>query len=235
MRKLFVVSILVLTFCAAVFAQTDTISPCPKIEVTGPASAAAAGETLTFTANVDADNPDSLTYNWTVSDGTIIEGLGTPTIKVAISSETGGETITANVEIKGLPAHCKNTNSAQVQIPPVCYLPRVVDDYGRMPFREEKYRLANVASELKQTADFAAFFIIRIAPKDTYSSVKKRIANISKYLSETQKIPNERIQFRFMESDEQNTRVYLFPIAISDTLLDGETRLEEIRPPTNKP
>lgn len=66
-----------------------------------------AGETAFFTANVGGGGGD-ITYNWTVSKGEIIEGQGTPAIKVATTSEMAGEEIKASVKFGG-DAFCSGT------------------------------------------------------------------------------------------------------------------------------
>jgi hypothetical protein len=54
---------------------------CPTLEVTG-GGGVKGGETVEFTANVSGGTAADITYNWTVSQGEIIEGQGTPKIKV---------------------------------------------------------------------------------------------------------------------------------------------------------
>lgn len=88
---------------------------CPTIAVNTSASAVKAGETLTFTANVSGGSSD-IFYNWIVSDGEIIEGQGTPVIKVATTSKTAGKIVKATVEIDGICEDCSKTESATVSI-----------------------------------------------------------------------------------------------------------------------
>ncbi len=211
--------------------DNKTKSTCPTIEVIGPAGVTVAGEPITFTANVTSDDADSLVYNWTVSDGTIIEGLGTPVIKVATNSEMGGTVVTAVVEIEGLSIKCKKTAWAEAQIPDVCYLPRKTDEYEHLPFKDEKPRLANVAVELKQDANSVAFFIIYVGEKDTYLSVKTRVDGISKYLTNIQKIPVERFQFVFSKAEAQRTVIYVFPSGETAPIPEEDAiKLEDLKP-----
>ncbi len=233
MRKLFIVSILTMTFCAEMFAQTKTL-PCPVISVTGPAGVTNAGETITFTANISEINTTPIAYSWTISDGTIIEGFGTSVIKVATNSDTAGKIVTATVEINGLPIDCNKTALGTAQIPYLCVLPRTLDIYEKMSFQEEKARLANLAFELNENTDFEnidfiALFIIYLVKEDTYSSVKKRIDNISKYLIENQQIPKERFRFHFSENGVQRTVIYILPPDVVDNFSNGVKNLAELR------
>lgn len=225
-------SIFVLVFCVGIVAQTDKPSPCPIVDVIGPAGVTISGETMTFTANVNSDDDASLIYSWTVSDGTISEGQGTPIIKVITTTEPSEkEYITATVEVKGLPENCANKASERSVVAIGCRLPITFDEYGKMPFREEKARLANLAFELKKNTDFAALIIIYLAKEDTYSSVKNRVNNVSNYLTENQQIPKERFKFLFSEFDTQKTVIYTLPPSAIDNFSDGEKSLTDLRSP----
>ena len=91
---------------------------CPSLSVTGPSSAMLdSGETMTFSANVSGGSQDQsdVTYNWSVDQGTIIEGQGTPVITV----DTNGlenTTVTASVVIGGL---CESCGEVQAEVKPV--------------------------------------------------------------------------------------------------------------------
>lgn len=71
---------------------------CPALWINTPPSPTQAGETMTFTANISGGSADKVTYNWTISDGKIIEGQGTPVIKVATNSRMTGKIVTATAE-----------------------------------------------------------------------------------------------------------------------------------------
>lgn len=99
-----------------VFSQTcGGLCNCPMLSVNAPKLPVKAGETMTFSANVGGAG-ESVTYDWTVSDGKIIKGQGTPVIRVAINSKMAGQTIIATVEIGGVCEECQRTESASVSI-----------------------------------------------------------------------------------------------------------------------
>ncbi len=54
-------------------------------------------------------------YKWTISGGKIIEGQGTPAIKIDTTG-MAGTTITVEVEILGLCPECLNKVSANVKV-----------------------------------------------------------------------------------------------------------------------
>lgn len=86
---------------SAVVRACDCVCPCfcPTLLVTG-GGVVSPGGSVAFIANVLGGTAIDLTYNWTVSQGEIIKGQGTPQIKVRTTREMIG-TITATVEIGG--------------------------------------------------------------------------------------------------------------------------------------
>lgn len=89
----------------------EKICECPTISVTGPARTVEPGESMTFTANVSGGNQEITSFNWTVSQGTITSGQGTPTITVDTTG-LSNTTITATVTIVGTDPECRCTTEA---------------------------------------------------------------------------------------------------------------------------
>jgi hypothetical protein len=87
----------------------DGADQCSSITVTGIAGE---GPNALFSANVTS-LVENLTYNWSVSSGTIEAGQGTLQINVAGLT---GESVTAMVEVGGGPASCPSTASATVDL-----------------------------------------------------------------------------------------------------------------------
>jgi hypothetical protein len=122
--------------------------PCPTVDVSS-ASEVDEGAPITFTANVAGAG--SVTYNWSVSAGTISGGQGTSSITVD-TANLGGQTVTATVEVGGLRPSCPSTKSASTavkqKVVPNCVK---VDEYGNIKFNDEKARLDAFASALQGT------------------------------------------------------------------------------------
>lgn len=93
---------------------------CPGISVYPYSDEITAGDTLIITCVTQFLKTD-VTYNWTISAGTIISGQGTARILVN-TAETGGMFITATVELGGLPAKCATTASASAEVIPAAQL-----------------------------------------------------------------------------------------------------------------
>jgi hypothetical protein len=67
---------------------------CPPIDVTGPSGVTNPGDTMSFTASVSGNASN---YNWSVSQGEIISGQGTPSITVQTTRDMQGGNVTATV------------------------------------------------------------------------------------------------------------------------------------------
>ena len=85
---------------------------------------------MTFTATVSGGSQTNVTYNWTVSAGSITNGQGTPSITVDTTGLVGQE-VTATVEIGGdLCADCQRSaqSSGSVAAAPPVKEPRRIDE-----------------------------------------------------------------------------------------------------------
>ena len=112
--------LVILLFAPGVFGQE-----CPIVSVTCPDSSD--GDSIIFHAAVTG-NPDKATYRWTVSTGTITAGQGSPSITVS-GPGFEGQTLTATVEVEGIPKECASTASCSVKVCGIA-LPRKFDEYG---------------------------------------------------------------------------------------------------------
>ena len=92
-----------------------TLGPCvcPTLDVIAPEIVTNQSSILTFEAKAGDGDIDGLSYNWYVSAGKIIEGQGTPTIKV---DAEGAKEVTATVQIGGFCETCARTTSFTTKI-----------------------------------------------------------------------------------------------------------------------
>ena len=87
-------------------------SACPQVRVSGP-ERLRPGQPVNFNAEVTGIDPSARpTFNWTVSAGTISGGQGTDSIKVDTAGLSGGQTVTATVDVGGFDRHCSPSASA---------------------------------------------------------------------------------------------------------------------------
>ncbi len=84
------------------------IDKCPKLVITCPGELPESGKIYVVKLRVEAaDSAKKLSYKWSVSSGEIVDGQGTPTLKVRFTDKS----LTATVEVGGLRANCGNTAS----------------------------------------------------------------------------------------------------------------------------
>lgn len=143
----FIISAHVAGVCSAFAPARDIcVDDCAQTEIAGP-SDALSGENLKFSVSQPSQKLGNvLTYNWTVSAGTIVSGQGTPTITVDTTG-IGGITLEVTVIIGGLPKACTKVTSCNVFGGIRCIRP--LDEYGNIKFYDEQARLDNYAVELQ--------------------------------------------------------------------------------------
>lgn len=91
----------------------DRCLMCPAFSIDAPTLPTEAGETMIFSAGVSGGNAETIFYNWAVTYGKIIEGQGTPTIKVATNRKLAGKVVKATANFKwDCSEICNNTASA---------------------------------------------------------------------------------------------------------------------------
>ena len=152
--------------CGKTQTQTITIAECdcvikcvcPTLSVTGPAGVTERGAAMTFTANVSGGTAQNITYNWSVSAGTIASGQGTPSITVTAPSD-GTTNVTATVEI-GLDVDCDCQKSASETAPVAPeILPVLVDEFGKLPNDDIRGRLDAFFAELSNNPNNQGYII----------------------------------------------------------------------------
>jgi hypothetical protein len=132
--------------------------PCPTVSVSC-ASTADPGTPIKFTASVSGGEGLTLTYNWSVSAGTITSGQSTNEITVDTTG-LGGQTVTATVSLGGVDPSCTGTTascSTSITAPPPP--PTKFDEYGDIRFNDEKARLDNFAIQLQNQPGSTATII----------------------------------------------------------------------------
>ena len=178
--------------CGKTMTQTVAIVNCPDcrvncacatIGVNGPAGVTPPGGTMTFTANVSGGSQDvALTYNWTVSAGTIESGQGTPSIVVRAPADGSVSNITATVDVGGQRADCNcptQANETAAVAPPV--RATEVDTFGKLPNDEVKARVQNFYTQLANDPTAQGYIIIYGTPKEI-AARRKQITNAITFL-----------------------------------------------------
>jgi hypothetical protein len=153
------------------------VCACPTVTITGPPDVTSPGNTMTFTANVSGMD---VTYNWSVSDGTIESGQGTSSITVRTTLAMAGGNVTATLNIGGTDPACSCTTQF-TETAPVAPNPQsvVVDEFGPQNPDQIKARVDNFYIQLNNNPNSRGFIINYGTP----AQIKARKAQIDKAIA----------------------------------------------------
>jgi hypothetical protein len=203
---------------------------CPTITVDCPTSLTQAGQSVTFTASSSGGDPNAtLTYNWTVSAGTISSGQGTSSITVDTTG-VGGQSITATVSVGGLDPRCTASASctATIGAQPVA---RRFDTYGNIKRNDEKARLDNFANELQADPGSQGYIIGYGGRTSRPGEGQARADRAKDYLVNSRGIDAGRIQTMdggYME--EPTTELWIVPQGATPPTASPTVDPSEVKP-----
>jgi hypothetical protein len=189
-------------------------SVCPVISVTGPAGIWVPGERIQFAVSLEGNIPPNVAYQWSISEGEIADGQGTANI--AIRTKPSQSSLTATIEIKGLPKECPNVASETggYTIEPVALL---VDESSVALDRINKRGLDKLVEELKRKSTSFGYIIEYVPPDTSQKTINRKIKLLSDYLGKTRGIDRERFKIIFVEfasaerSAQNRTKLYAIP------------------------
>jgi hypothetical protein len=179
---------------------------CPTLDVTGPSAAVAPGEVMTFTATVTGGSQATVTYDWSVTSGTIIEGQGTPAIRVQTTPEMAGTNVTATVNIGGLCETCTERSASETGIVAAPARASETDSFGVLPNDEVRGRLDAFFSQLQNDPTATGYIINYGSDRD----VARRETLIRNHIT-FRNFDASRITFVRGEGTELRTRLFLVP------------------------
>ncbi len=163
---------------------------CPSLLITCP-DRVEVDQPLTFTSGVTGSFGSATpTYDWTVSAGSIIEGQGTPSIKVDTKG-LAGQTIRASLSMGGLNLDC--SASCAITIPPPRPSCRKFDEFPDISRNDEKARLDNFAIELQNDPTSTGYVIVYPGVRGRPGTVQTRSTRIVDYLVNSRGFDSRRI------------------------------------------
>lgn len=183
---------------------------CPTtFDVSGPSAVTKPGDTMTFTANVSGGSAENITYNWSVSAGSIESGQGSPSITVRVPADLFNSNITATVEISGtnLCAECPRTQSETAPTAPKDII-TPFDTFGPLPNDEVRGRLDNYFVALRNDPTATGYIVIDGPERDA----ARRETLIRNHMR-LRKFPTDRIQIVRGDTSagEVFTKLYVIP------------------------
>jgi len=194
------------TVTVAACADCVQICECPSLSVSGP-GVVNPGSPMTFTANLSGSA--SVTYNWSVSAGTISSGQGTSSITVDTAGLAGSSNVTATVNIGGLDSSCGCTTTASetgsIAAAPVA---TQIDEFGKATNDDIKARVDGFYTQLNANPNAQGYIINYGTPAE----IKARRAAINKAIA-FRKYDASRVTFVDGPDNGSgvNTKFYLVP------------------------
>ena len=152
------------------------ICSCPTLSINGPSGVTTAGQSMNFTATSSGD----VTYNWSVSAGTISSGQGTSSVMVDTTGLAPGSSVTATVEIgnANMCAECPKVQSATAELARKIE-PELVDTYGKLKDDDVKARIDGYYTQLNNDPSSHGYIIIYGTP----AQIKAARAQIMKAIT----------------------------------------------------
>lgn len=162
---------------------------CPTVNISCP-DPVSIDQPVTFTSTLNGSLGNVVpVYNWTVSAGTIIEGQGTPTIRVDTKG-LAGQSIRAAVELGGYNVACSANCAVEFPIPLTC---RKFDEFAELSRNDEKARLDNFFIDLQNDPTSTAHVIVYPGQRGKYGAVQTQISHITDYLINSRGLDARRI------------------------------------------
>jgi hypothetical protein len=154
--------------------------PCSTLKVECPSELPSADQLLTFTARVEYADPNAkLSYEWTISSGTLTSGQNTSTI--VVKQNGFGSSVTATVKVGGVAPECHNIASCTFmpESPPIS---RRFDQYGKLSLEYERARLDNFVIELQNNPGAQGYVIAYEGQRSRARTASARLKRIKDYL-----------------------------------------------------
>lgn len=196
------------------FSQVSpTAGECPTFYVTGPACITAPGELHWFEATVKGRETESLEFDWRVSIGKIVKREGKAKIGVLITDNKAGHSLTATVEVKGLPEGCSNVASETGGICDCGPEAILMDEFSIAPSKIDSPRLISAVVEIEKNRNDQLYIIEYFPLKTTKVVVDRKIAAIRDHLSKILRFDLNRVTIVAAPSEDNEplTRIYSIP------------------------
>jgi hypothetical protein len=158
-----------------------------------PATAASAEFTAVIRPKVEERLEKSVTYEWTVSAGTITEGQGTSKIKVDYGSEIDGSSITANVRVPSGEFYFQDLSNACTTSVEVSQ--RVIDEMERPNCERLQAAMDMAGAEMSNNPADRLFAVVH--PGKTESSFARGYASQVSAWVRTRRFDPNRVTIAF--------------------------------------
>lgn len=173
--------------------RPEEVSHCPFLRIVGLPYVPKPNSPLEFKANVEAnDKKIQPTFAWKVSQGQIISGQGTDTIKVELPGGASGGVV-AMVNVVGYSLECPvetTTANAKTTIGTNHFL---FDEFGRINCEDELARLDNLAITLQNDPTLQVHIVIYGGRVGFQNEALARAARMKSYLVQSRGLEADRV------------------------------------------
>ncbi len=195
---------------------------CPTLSVSSPSSVKD-GESLTFIANVSGGKQGvSVSYNWSVSAGSIESGQGTAVIQVNTKG-LAGQSVTATVDLGGYPRDCRTYYSSTSSVDaaaPAAELHSKGDYTTAKLFTDEANKFAgDIMSAYYEPQVPQAVIFLYPGKNATAGAAVKEMAKIMKTALTKYGLPTSRYKISTEGKREQTSyEMWIVPVGVEDPL-----------------
>jgi hypothetical protein len=191
-------------------AQSNPAPACPTLTVTGPAGIPNPGDFISYIVQLTGNIPANVGFKWSVSSGKVVEGQGTDQVKID-ADWMSGVSITATVDVLGLPEGCPTTSSETMAVSVDNFDPVLTDQYSTQVGRVENTRLIAYAAEMNKHPNSFAYILEYFLPRTKKTAIEKKVAMTRAALVKAGLAANN---FRIVvvtDADQNLTKLYRVP------------------------
>jgi hypothetical protein len=183
---------------------------CPVTSVTGPAGLHKPGDMIWFEVSVTPETLPNLSYRWTVNEGQINEGQSSKKIGVRYLDEMRATTLTATVEVGGIPDNCERSASESA---PLVWEPVVVliSDFSVPIGTINPTKLREAAIEYAKWPNDQMYIIEYFPPGTTERAVKRKRDKIMAFMVGVMKMYGPSVTIVDGEAGKPMTKIYRVP------------------------
>ncbi len=232
-RRAVLCLIAVLLLAAAMNASGQPApASCPMVRVSCPDSVQV-GADLTFTANVSGGPAEvTPTFNWTVSAGSIKSGQGTSTI-VVDTTDTGGQTITATVDVGGFARECSTSNSCTTSVEKKAAPAVKFGEYVTPDLSANKAKLDEFVLALLNDPEAQGYIIAYGGKTSRPGDAQKAADNATDYTMKTRKMDGARTLSGVGGYREEPTiELWIAPPGGAPPMATPTVAPEDVKPPS---
>lgn len=207
MKQILLLTILVLTFCLQIFGQDKP--ECPNLEV---AVVRKDSSILFYISSVKIFDNSKFEYKWTVSNGVNFKGQNTSVISIPIDKNLAGQTITATLEIKGLPEGCNTVFTKSAEMVSQQIIDPIIRDklLGKANWNDVIARLINLSLAINNEQGSKAKVIFRVSNNSERNWATSQQKKILKSLKRVN-IPKDRILMEIQKTEFFETEFIFIP------------------------